>query len=127
MPGSELRRVRAEPHRAAHVDDVALLVHEVDHRVRRVRVELARVGAGEAAHVAGELDHRAVQPEAQPEERHAVLTGVAGGGDLALDAADAEPAGDHDAVEVARGGLRRAGPSASSDAIQSISTLAPHA
>jgi hypothetical protein len=31
--GRELRRVRAEAHRAAEVDDVALLVHEVDDRV----------------------------------------------------------------------------------------------
>ena len=91
--------------RAALVDDVALLVHEVDDRVRRVRVELARVGAGEAAHVAGELDHRALQPEAQAEERDLVLAGEAGGGDLALDAAEAEAAGDHDAVEVAEAAL----------------------
>ncbi len=67
----------------------------------RVGVELARVGAGETALVAGELDHRALHAEAQPEERDAVLAGEAGRGDLALDAAEAEPAGDHDAVEVA--------------------------
>ena len=70
--------------------------------MRRVRVELARVGAGEAAHVAGELDDRALQAEAQAEERDAVLAGEPGRRDLALDAADAEPAGDDDAVEVAQ-------------------------
>ena len=68
--------------------------------MRRVRVELARVRAGEPAHVACELDDRALQAEAQAEERDAVLAGVAGGGDLALDAAEAEAAGDDDAVEV---------------------------
>ena len=60
----------------------------------------------EAAHVAGELDHRALQAEAQPEVRHLVLAGVAGGGDLALDAAEPEAAGHDDAVEIVRGDLR---------------------
>ena len=64
------------------------------------RVELGRVGVGQAEHVAGELDRHRLQPEAQPEARHALLAGVAGGGDLALDAAGAEAAGDDDAVEV---------------------------
>ena len=61
-------------------------------------------------HVARELDDRAVQPEAQPEERDAVLARVARGGDLALDAADPEPTGDDDAVEIAAAGPRRAAP-----------------
>ena len=43
--GQQPGRPRAEPHRAAHVDDVALLVHEIDDRMRRARVELAGVGA----------------------------------------------------------------------------------
>ena len=38
--------VGAEAHRAALVGDVALVVHQVDHRVLRRRVELRRVGAG---------------------------------------------------------------------------------
>ena len=70
-------------------------------------VEFAPV---EAEHVAGEVDGHHLQAEAQPEARDAVLAGVAGGGDLALDAALAEPAGDDDAVEVARGARRRAAP-----------------
>ena len=47
--------------------------------------------------VAGELDDRALEPEAQAEVRHAVLAGVVGGEDLALDAAMAEAARDQDA------------------------------
>ncbi len=39
--------VGAEPHRAALVGDVALVEHQVDHRVLRRRVELGRVGSGE--------------------------------------------------------------------------------
>ena len=53
-------------------------------------------------HVAGEVDRHHLQAEAQPEARDVVLAGVAGGGDLALGAPLAEPAGDHDAVEVAQ-------------------------
>ena len=41
-----------------------------------------------------------MQAEAQPEARHALLAGVAGGGDLALEAAGAEAAGDDHAVEL---------------------------
>ena len=101
----ELGRVDAQPHRAALVDDIALLVHEVDHRMRSAGVELARVGAREPAHVTCELDHRALHAEAQAEERYPLLPGEAGGGDLALDAADAEASGDHDAVEPAQATL----------------------
>ena len=41
----QLHGVRAEPHRAAHVAHLLLLRQEVDHRERRLRVELGRVGA----------------------------------------------------------------------------------
>ena len=47
--------------------------------------------------LAGELDDRALQAEAQAEVRDAVLARVAGGQDLALDAAMAEAARDEDA------------------------------
>src|SRR4051812_30511326 len=90
-PEVQARRVRAEPHGAAHVDDLSLLVHQVDHRVRAVQVELARVRTRETTHVATEFDHRAVQAEAQPQERHAVLARIARRGDLAFDAAYTEP------------------------------------
>ena len=76
--------------------------------VRRRRVELARVRALEAAHVARELDHRALQAEADAEERHAPLARVPHGRDLALDAPDPEPARDQDAVDVAQRLLGRA-------------------
>src|SRR5437773_2216858 len=45
----------------------------------------------------GELDDRALEPEAKPEIRHAMVAGKVGGEDLALDAAVAEAAGDDDA------------------------------
>ena len=103
--GPQHRRVGAEPHRAALVDDLALVVHQVDDGVRGGVVELRRVGAGQADDVAGVLDHGALQAEAQPEERDLVLPGVGDGGDLALDAPDPEPAGHDDPVEVVEAAL----------------------
>ena len=49
--------------------------------------------------------HRAGQPgqaapEAQPEQRHPAVPGIADGADLAVDAADAETTRDEDAVHV---------------------------
>ncbi len=57
-------------------------------------VELTSLGAEDLAR---ELDHRALQAEAQAEVRHAVLAGPVGGEDLALDAAMPEAAGDEHA------------------------------
>ena len=102
LPGCEHGVVGAEPHRATHVGDVALVVHQIDHRVLRGRVHLARVGTDHAQHVAGELGGHRLQTEAQPEARDVLLAGEPGGGDLALEPASAEAAGDHDAVEVAQ-------------------------
>ena len=53
-------------------------------------VELTSGGADDLAR---ELDHRALQAEAEAEVRHAVLARPVGGEDLALDAAMAEAAG----------------------------------
>ena len=50
-------------------------------------------------HVAGELDDRALQAQADAQERHALLARVPDRVDLALDAAVPEPAGDQDAVD----------------------------
>ena len=58
---------------------------------------------GQADHVAGVVDHHHVQSEAEAEARDLVLPGVGRGRDLALDAPLAEPAGDHDPVEIAEG------------------------
>ena len=106
VPAYELGRVRAEPHRAAHVDDLALLVHEVDDRDaasagrthsswRRTRPHTSRANSMTAQ----------CRPRHRPRNGTLVLAGVAGGGDLALDAPEAESAGDHDAVEIAEPAL----------------------
>ena len=95
--GRQPGRIEAEAHRAALVLHVALVGHEVDDRVLGEHVELGRVGVLRADDLAGELDDRALEPEAQAEVRDPVVAGVVRGEDLALDAAMAEAARDEDA------------------------------
>jgi len=79
----EVTGLGAQAHRAAEVRHVLLLGQQVDDRVDGGRVELGGVRALKAAHVARELDDGALQPQADPEERHALLAGVADRVDLA--------------------------------------------
>ena len=92
----ELAGVQAEPHRCAHLVDVPLLGHEVDHRRRREGCELGRVGIRRVKRFAGEVDHCALHAEAQTEIWDPVVTCIAGGHHLSLDAAVSEPARHHD-------------------------------
>ena len=67
--------------------------------MRRVRVELRAVRVGQPGQVAGHLDDHALQAQAQSEDRDAVLARVPDRADLALDAADPEPARDQHPVD----------------------------
>ena len=73
-----------------------LVRHEVDDRVGREHVELGGVHVVRAGHGAGEVDHRALQAQAEAQVRHAALPRVPGGEDLALDPAVAEATGHED-------------------------------
>ncbi len=95
-PVVQLDRVGAQPHRAAHVGDLLLLGEQVDHRERRLGIELGRVGAVHPGDVARELGDRDLHPETDPEIRDPALAGDLGRPDLALDPAAAEAAGDQD-------------------------------
>ena len=103
----EIAGLCAESHRRAQVGHVLLLGQQVDHRMLRRRVELRGVGALEAADVSGELDDRALQAQADAEERHAALARVAHRVDLPLDTAHAESARDQDTVHVGESRLGR--------------------
>ena len=85
--------VRAQPHCAAHLVHAEQVTQLVDHCFLGVLVELRRVGVLDAAHVAREVDHRALQAEADAEERHLVLPGILDGANHACSAANAEAAG----------------------------------
>jgi hypothetical protein len=82
-----------------------LLRQQVDHGVLRLRVELAGVGSLEPARGPRELDHRALEAQADPEIRHSPLADVPDRVDLSLDAAMSEPPGNEHAVD-AREDLR---------------------
>ena len=99
-------RVEAEPHGAAEIGQDALLRQEIDHRIGRRPIELRRIRGGEPAHVAGELDHCALQAETDAEERDQLLAGVADRADLALDAAIPEATGHQHAVDPREVGRR---------------------
>ena len=90
--GREPGRVEPEAHRPALVLELALVGHEVDHRVLGEHVELGRVGVLRADDLAGELDDRALEAKAQAEIGDVVVAREVGGKDLALDAAMAEAA-----------------------------------
>src|SRR5712664_596688 len=93
----KLAWIQAQAHGGAHLVDVPLLGHEVDHRRRCERGELRRVGVRCVERLTSEVDDRALHSEAQAEVRDAVVAGIARGLHLALDAPIAEPAGHHDA------------------------------
>src|SRR5262252_477713 len=96
---AEHDRVEAYPHRAALGGEPALLGQEIDDEVRRRRVELRGVRAGEPAHVARVLDDRALHAQTDAEERHPPLARVADRLDLALDPPIAEATRHQDAVD----------------------------
>ncbi len=102
----QLARVRSQTHRTAHVRNGVLLVEQADDGVGEVVVDLRRVGVLQADHVAGEFDHRALQAQADAEERHALLPREADGLHLARDAAVAEAARNQDAVHAAQDAIR---------------------
>src|SRR5688500_18319633 len=106
---SEATRVRAEPHRAAHVGDVLLGFHQTHHGVLALRGELARVAVIELEDVARELDDRGLHSEADAEERQVRLTGRANRLDHAFHPTDAESAGHEKAVVRAQDFARAVG------------------
>ena len=73
--------IGAQTHRAAFGRNALLLLHQVDHRMRRL-LHLARIGIGEIQHVARELDHGTLHAQADAQERDVVLAGEAHGLDL---------------------------------------------
>src|SRR5881394_2676 len=99
--------IGAEAHRAAHFLDPFLRAHQRDHGILALRLELARVRVGDLADVAGELDDRGLQAEADAEERQLVLARPANRLEHALHAAYAEPARNEQRVVLAEQLSRR--------------------
>ena len=101
--------LRPEPHGSAeirifaalfgHAGTVAPFGNQRDHRLRRIGLELRRMRTREPRHVAGELDHRDLQAQADAQVRDLFLPSQPHGGDLAFDAPFAEPPGHEDGVD----------------------------
>ena len=91
--------IAPEAHRAAFVGDVALLREEIDHGVRRERVELRGVGVVRSERGTSELYDHALHAHAQAERGNTPLPAESGRLHLALDPAVTEAAGDDEPVE----------------------------
>src|SRR5438445_11934073 len=88
----EHRRIKSEAHGAAYLGDVILLVEQADDRVPAIAIHLGAIGIGQADDIAGELDDRALEAEADAKIRQLPLAGITDRFKLAFDAAVAEPA-----------------------------------
>mmetsp|Transcript_17739 Transcript_17739/g.50507 ORF Transcript_17739/g.50507 Transcript_17739/m.50507 type:complete len:413 (-) Transcript_17739:812-2050(-) len=91
------RRARAQAHGASHHRSRGLW-QEDDDRVGRLLIKLCRIGCVPPELAAGKLDHSRLQPHANAQVRQAILTAVAGCGDLALDATIAKPSWHQDSL-----------------------------
>src|SRR5258705_9550638 len=70
--GLDAARPRTEAHGATLLARVRLAFHQVDHGIRAAGAEFGRKRVLDAAHVARELDHRALQSQADAQERNLV-------------------------------------------------------
>ena len=95
--------VGTEAHGATLCSDAFLLLHDVNHGVFCARGELRAVGLVKTAGVARELDDSHLHPEAEAVVGNVLLTCVAHGENLALDAPVSKATRDKDAVEVFEG------------------------
>src|SRR4051812_9780562 len=105
----EPARVRSETHRAAHVGDVLLRLHQRDDGVVAFRGELRRVAVLELADVACELDDGGLHAETDAEEWQSGLTRGADRLDHALDATNTEAAGNEEPIVAGEERRRRVG------------------
>ena len=105
----DLARIGAEAHRAAFIVHILLLGHEVDDG-KLQRIGKLRAGRpGHPGHVARELAHGRLQPQAYAEEGHLALARMACRVYLALESALAKTAGHEYAVEAPQLLARRRG------------------
>src|SRR6185437_9797093 len=95
---AEPARILAQAHRAAHVRDVLLRLHERDHRVAAIRRELARIAVVQSHDVTSKLDDRDLHAEADAEEWQPGLACIANRFDHPFDPAHAESARHEQAV-----------------------------
>src|SRR5580704_11536760 len=96
----KLASPRAQPHGAAKFLHAPQLAQFVDHPMRSRRIELARIGICQSAHVASELDASRLHPQTDSEVRNLLLPRIANRNQHALDAAFAKAAGHQNPVVI---------------------------
>src|SRR2546425_99785 len=95
--------ISTQTHGAALVHYPALLVHQSDDRVRRVRIDLSRIGVRQPTDVAAKLDHGHLHAKANAQERHPLFPGIADRRDLAFGTTLAETHWYQETVGLAQG------------------------
>ncbi len=101
--------VRPAAHGSTLLRHARLLLEEGDHRVGRPGVEFGAVRALQGEDAPSVLDHRALEPEADPKEGDPPFAHVAHGLDLSLDPAVPEASGDEEPLHVLKVPLRTLG------------------
>src|SRR3984957_12952443 len=95
---SKAARPASEAHGAAELVDALQFAQLEDDAVRRAGVEFGGIGFLKSGHVTRELNHLRLHTEADAEERHFALAGIANGVQHPIDAALAEAAGHQNAI-----------------------------
>ena len=98
--GPQSTWIGAESHRAAHIGDVLLILHQGNHRVAAFGRKLAGMTVLQTDHVARELDDRRLHPKTDPEEWKSRFTSVANCLEHPFHAAHPEAAGNENAVKI---------------------------
>ncbi len=101
-PGGRVEhaRVGAKPQGAADIFHTALIRHQCDHRVCRVRIQLDAVCIVIAADIAGKFDNGNLHSKAEAEIGNLIFPRIFCGENFALHTAGAESAGDKNAGDV---------------------------
>ena len=94
--------VNSQPHRAALVNNIGLLRHQVDNRIGCQRGKLTAMGISNLADVTGIFDHSALHAEAQAEKRHLVFPRILDRPDFTFDTAVAKTTGHQNAIDVSQ-------------------------
>src|SRR4029077_13567524 len=97
----------AEAHGAAHFVHAEQLAQLVNHAMRRLRIEVGAVRAGEPRNVARIFNRRALHSQTYAEKRNLVRARIFDRVDHSLNAALAKSAGDQDTVRMLQSQRRR--------------------
>ena len=94
--------ISAQTHGRTHLIHIPLFGHQVNDRIRRIRIQFAGMCAYHAGQMSGVFHHGHLHPQADAEQGHLLFSGPADGVEHAVDTAGAKAAGDDNAVDSAQ-------------------------